>query len=81
MTLNGIGHDGQAKERRFRLFARSGHGPYIPCMPAILLARELAAGRLTATGATPCFDLIDLATYLGALQGLDINVEQDALDA
>lgn len=81
MTLKGIGHDGAATTRRFRMIARSGHGPYIPCMPAILIARWLAAGRLTATGATPCVDLIDLDTYLRALEGLDISVEQDGVDA
>jgi NAD(P)-dependent dehydrogenase (short-subunit alcohol dehydrogenase family) len=81
MILKGTGHDGRVLERRFCLIARSGHGPYIPCMPAILLARELAAGRLTKRGAMPCVDLIDLATYLHALDGLDISVIRDAADA
>ncbi len=73
--------DGRAKERRFHLIARSGHGPYIPCMPAILLARQLARGLLTMRGATPCLDLIDLETYLNALEGLDISIVRDAVDA
>jgi saccharopine dehydrogenase-like NADP-dependent oxidoreductase len=81
MILKGTGHDGGTLERRFRLIARSGHGPYIPCMPAILLARELAAGRMAKRGATPCVDLIDLATYLKALNGLDIDVMRNAADA
>lgn len=78
MILKGTGHDGRAQERRFLLIARAGHGPYIPCMPAILLARELAAERLAKRGAMPCVDLIDLATYLAALGGLDISVIRDA---
>ena len=81
MTLKGIGHDGRTKERRFRLIARSGQGPYIPCMPTIYLACQLAAGLLVRTGATPCVDLIDLKTYLAALDGLDICVERDPVDA
>jgi hypothetical protein len=81
MILTGTGHDGRTKERRFRLIARSRHGPYIPCMPAILLARQLAKGSLETRGATPCLDLIDLDTYLDALKGLDIEVVRDAVDA
>lgn len=77
MYLSGIGHDGRAKTDRFFLIARSGHGPYIPCMPAILLARKLARGELVRVGATPCLDLIGLDEYLGALEGLDISVIAD----
>ena len=81
MILTGTGHDGRVKERRFHLIARSGHGPYIPCMPAIVLARQLAKGLLAMRGATPCLDLIDLDTYLNALAGLHISTVRDAVDA
>jgi hypothetical protein len=81
MILAGIGHDGQAKTRRFRLIARSGHGPYIPCIPAIVLAQRLARGSLEMRGATPCLGLIDLDTYLNALEGLDITIVRDPVDA
>lgn len=77
MYLSGRGHDGRAKTARFFLIARSGHGPYIPCMPAILLARKLARGELHRTGAMACVDLIGLDEYLGALAGLDISVIAD----
>ena len=76
MFLSGLGHDGRPLERRFFLVARSGHGPFIPCMPAILLARRLAAGEAVAPGARPCLDLIDLPTYLAALDGFDITVRR-----
>ena len=74
MILTGVGHDGAPLTRRFFLIARSGHGPYIPCMPAILIARRLARGDAIAPGARPCLDLIDLDTYLAALEGFDISV-------
>ncbi len=74
MILDGNGKDGCPHRQRFFLLARSGHGPYIPCMPAILIARRLARGEAIAPGARPCLDLIDLEEYLGALQGLDIEV-------
>jgi hypothetical protein len=81
MIMTGTGRDGRAKERRFHLIARSGHGPYIPCMPAILLARQLARGLLEMRGAKPCLGLIDLDAYLKALEGLDISIVRDTLDA
>lgn len=74
MILSGTGHDGRPHEQRFFLIARSGHGPYIPCMPAILIARRLARGETIAPGGRPCLDLIDLDDYLGALKGFDIEV-------
>jgi len=61
-------------------FARSGHGPYIPCMPAILLARKLARDTLHVRGAMPCVDLISLDEYLAALKGLDISVVSDPVE-
>ena len=80
MYMSGTGHDGSTKTKRFFLIARSGHGPYIPCMPAILLARKLARGEVNRVGAMPCLDLIGLDEYLGALDGLDISVIADPVD-
>jgi len=81
MFMSGIGNDGRPLERRFWIVARSGHGPYIPCMPAILLAGRLARGEIAQRGATPCVDLIDLETYLAALNGLDIEIIRDDIHA
>jgi hypothetical protein len=78
MFLSGVGHDGIAKTERFFMIAGSGHGPHIPCMPAILLAKGLTSGEVSARGARPCLDLIDLETYLGALKGLDIEIIRSA---
>jgi hypothetical protein len=80
LFLAGTGSDGKPETERFYIIARSGHGPYIPCMPAILLAKGLAEGGVTATGARPCLDLIDLATYVAALRGLDISIIADGFD-
>ena len=81
MILTGTGHDGKPKQQRIMIIARSGHGAYIPCMPAILLARRLSRGAVGARGASACLDLIGLEEYLGALEGLDISVHADPLDA
>ena len=77
MFIDGIGRDGEKRRERFWIIARSGHGPYIPCMPAIIIAKGLARGTFAATGARPCLDLIDLATYRDALRGLDIDFSGD----
>jgi NAD(P)-dependent dehydrogenase (short-subunit alcohol dehydrogenase family) len=78
MFLHGTGLDGEAKTARCFIVARSGHGPYIPCMPTILLAKMLASGNMPQPGARPCLDMIDLPTYLDALKGLDISVIEDS---
>ncbi len=77
MYLEGKSTAGQRRTARFFLIARSGHGPYIPCMPAILLARKLARNEMDRRGAMPCVDLIALGEYLAALDGLDITIEAD----
>jgi len=81
MILAGTGHDGKPKQRHFMIIARSGHVPYIPCVPAILLARRLAKGKILQRGALPCVDLINLETYLTALEGLGISIIRDAANA
>ena len=77
MILKGQGHDGNSIERRFYIVAKSGHGPYIPCMPAILLTKKLARAEISERGAKPCLDLIGLKEYVSALRGLDIKVIAD----
>lgn len=74
MRIDGTGRDGRPRTRREWLIARSGHGPNIPCMPAILLARRLARGEAIAAGARPCVGVIGLEEFLAALAGLDITV-------
>ena len=55
------------------MIARQGHGPHIPCLPAVLLAKRIASGNPPASGARPCLDLIDLDDYLSGLSGLDVS--------
>jgi hypothetical protein len=81
MFLAGVGHDGRPRRVGFFIIARSGHGPYIPCIPAILLAKRLSRDEVHVRGALPCLDLIGLEDYLGALEGLDISVYADPVDA
>ncbi len=63
VTLSGIGHNGQARTFRWHVIAPDNHGAEIPCMPAILLARKIAAGQMIQVGAFPCMGLIPLAEF------------------
>ncbi len=74
MFIEGTGKDGARRTRRHWIIARQGHGPNIPCMPVILVARKLAVGNAPAPGARPCLDLIGLDEFLAALAGLDVSV-------
>ena len=73
MSLQGQDHNSKEKTITFELTAHSGDGPYIPCMPAILLAKRIANKQLTITGAYPCVGFISRDEYLNSLQGLDID--------
>ena len=73
MQLQGKGKNNADKTVLFELIAKSGDGPYIPCMPAILVAKKLANRELREAGAGPCVGMISKQEYLEALEGLDIR--------
>jgi hypothetical protein len=73
IRLDGIGENGAPMQVEGFMVARQGHGPQIPCLPAVLLAKRIAAGEPPPPGARPCLDLIDLEEYLTALGPLDIT--------
>ena len=73
MFLNGIDERGQAMEIRIFMIGRQVHGPNIPCIPAILLAKRLAANQSIEPGARPCLDLLGLDEMMQAIGHLDID--------
>ncbi len=75
MQMSGTDSDGNKTHMTFELTAKSGHGPLIPCMPAILLAKNFASGKPLPVGAKACVGLITLEDYLGALRPLNIEWE------
>lgn len=80
MILSGQDRAGRAIEKRFFLVARFGHGPFIPCAPAVILAARLARGEIARRGAMPCLDLISLADYLRPLAAFDIRIHADPVE-
>jgi hypothetical protein len=74
VTVSGIGHDDRPLTRSWFVVAGSGHGPQIPCVPAILLAKRLHEKDSTiAHGAFACVGLIKLEAYLSELSRFDIE--------
>lgn len=73
MELIGKDEGGDNKTVRFELTARSGDGPFIPCMPAIILTKKLANKQIKYRGATACVGIIAKEEYLDALAELDIS--------
>ena len=73
MELTGKTETGKNKTIQFELIARNGDGPFIPCMPAIILAKGLASDEIDKRGATPCVGMITKKEYLDALDELDIS--------
>ena len=71
--LRGVDRKGVAACVDWHLTARRGHGPHIPCIAAIVLARKLAAGTLAERGALPCMGLMSLAEFAAAVEHLDIS--------
>ena len=73
MFLRGIDRGGRPAEIRIFMLARQVHGPNIPCYPAIILARRIAAGQQLEPGARSCLGMIDLDELLGSMEHLDIT--------
>ena len=74
MSITGEGEDRKPLTRRHWIIARSGHGPFIPCIPVILIARQMAAGRRFDPGARPCLGVIGLANYRAEFANFAIEV-------
>jgi hypothetical protein len=63
VALVGDRHDRSTGRVEWHLTAPAEHGPEIPCMAAILLARRLVDGRLGEVGAFPCMGFLSLAEF------------------
>lgn len=73
VQLHGLDGDGKPLALCWEMLAQRDHGPNIPCMAAVALARKLAAGQLRQRGATPCIGLLSKDEYVAELEGLDIS--------
>jgi hypothetical protein len=72
MILRGKNHEGKDHERHWFIIARQGHGPHIPTIPAIILAKKIMQDQFNMTGAMPCVGLVGLEEYLEELRSYDV---------
>ena len=63
VSVSGKRADGSRVRGEWHLTADALHGPEIPCMPAILLARKLANGGIAQRGAFACTGFISLPEF------------------
>lgn len=65
MRVSVKGHDrgGGRVRRTWQLRAPAADGPEIPCMAAVLLARQMASGKALQSGARACMGMLGLADF------------------
>ncbi len=74
MVLEGKDHEGRNLKRSWYIIARHGSGPYIPTIPAVILAKQICTSKTPATGAYPCVGMVSLEEYLNGLSDFPIEV-------
>lgn len=74
ITIKGKDTAGTPKTVEWFIIAKDGDGPQIPTIPAIVLAKKLAANEINLKGAMPCVGLVLLSDYLNALKNFNISV-------
>jgi len=72
VILEGKDHVGRPLARTWEIIATDGHGPHIPTVPAIVLAKKLISGKWSEAGAYPCVGLVSLDEYLQELSEFNI---------
>jgi NAD(P)-dependent dehydrogenase (short-subunit alcohol dehydrogenase family) len=63
VAVQGRRADGSRARAEWHLTADAQHGPEVPCMPAILLARKLANGGIAQRGAFACTGFLELPEF------------------
>jgi len=77
VTVRGVALNGEPAVRNWFLLADQDHGPFIPCFPAIALARKLVRDEISARGAMPCMGLLTVEDIISVGDGLDLRVVCD----
>lgn len=73
VLFDGMDHRLAPRRVAWHLVARRGHGPCIPAIASVILARKLARGEAVALGARACFDAFTLDEFLAEVADLDIE--------
>lgn len=75
VEITGLRANGSRAKRTWYLTALNGHGPEIPIVPAVILAKRLAGGKVLPVGAFSSINTITLAEFAQAVEHLDISWE------
>lgn len=73
VKIDGLDQGGEPRHAAWYLLARSGHGPEIPTIASVIVARKLALGAIAERGAKPCAGLFTLDEFLDEVANLDIE--------
>ena len=73
VAMSGQEGDGVARTVGWHLVAGSGHGPYVPAIASVILARKLVRGEDVPQGAMACVGLFTLEAFMAEVAGLDIT--------
>ena len=73
VEMEGVGKNGRPSRQAWILAADKGHGPIIPAIPSVLLAKKFAHGALELRGAMPCMGLFNQEEFLDEVSGLAIS--------
>jgi len=77
IRMSGRSIDGEPRSVTWNLVARQNHGPEIPCSPALILARKLAAGTIAIRGALPCMGMFSMADFENEMSDFDVRWNVD----
>jgi putative NADH-flavin reductase len=67
---------GDSGQQKSLAFVAPQNGPRVPSAPAVLLARKLLAGGITAHGAFPCVGFISLAEFADQLAPFGVFIKR-----
>lgn len=73
VTVRGLDHDGRPSAHTWSLIAEQDHGPFIPCFPAIALARKILHDKTGVRGAMACMGLLTVEEILKVGRGLSLS--------
>ena len=73
VAFEGTNSRGQPEHHVWHLIAKSDHGPFVPAIPSVILAKRLASGEEMTRGAIPCFGLFGVAEFAREVADLDIT--------
>ena len=74
LILEGKDLYGHPLKKTWYIIALEGDGPYIPTIPAVILAKKIWNYTLSTRGAMPCLGLITLAEYMAELSHQRIKI-------